>query len=455
MAKPKNPTTELGVSTATYSQGFNWEEYIPALRGRQAIRKYREMRDNDPIIGAVLTAMDMMLRAIDWRIEAVDDTPQADEAKAFVEEVFSDMDHTFEEFISEVLSFLPYGFSVFEVVYKTRQGPEQNAKERRSAFSDGMVGIRKLASRAQWTIEEIQTDAHGEILGFRQDTLYNGAQVQLPMDKALLFRTASINNEPTGRSVLRNAYLPYHYSTAITTYESIAIERELNGLPVARIPSEYLGSNASASQQAFRAKIEKMVRDVKFNEQGYVVLPSDRYQDANGAQVGEYKVAFELMASNGSRDIDTTKVITRHQQDMARTVLADFLMLGQGERGSFALSKDKSDLFLRSLEGYAQNIAATINRQLMPPLWELNGMNMGLMPKVVPGDVAPVDLEELGGYIESLSRSGFTLFDPETEDHLRAAGGLPETPDEDPDLLGQSLPDDPTLPADPEDIEDL
>lgn len=434
MAKPKQPMKELGVATSPYSQGFNWDEYVPQLRGRNGIRKYREMRDNDPIIGAILMAMDMMLRAVEWRIEAREDSSAAEEAKEFVEGVFEDMEHTFPEFIAEVTTMIPFGFFLAEMVFKRRNGMGGSEP---SIFDDGKVGIRKLASRAQWTIEEFTIDNEGRILGIRQDGAYGRKNVFIPADKLLHFRTVSLNDEPTGRSVLRNAYVPYHYANNIAKYEAIAVERELNGLPVLRIPSEYLNSDATDSQIAFRNQIQKLARDVKLNEQGYAVLPSDLIENDDGSKTSLYQVGFELIASQGTRDIDTSKVIMRHQQDMARVAMADFLMLGQGERGSFALSKSKSDLFLRSLEGYAKNIAAVLNQRLMPTLWELNGMPFDTMPRIVPGEVAPVDLQELGEYVKALSGSGIDLLDEDTQNVLREVGGLPEA-DIDDDMMGQA-----------------
>jgi len=55
------------------------------------------------------------------------------------------------------------------------------------------------------------------------------------------------------------------------------------------------------------------------------------------------------------------------------------------------------------------------------------------MPKFVRGRVAPVDLEELGQYIQRLALSGVDLFPDEGLDkHLRDVAGLPEVDPERP-----------------------
>lgn len=75
-----------------------------------------------------------------------------------------------------------------------------------------------------------------------------------------------------------------------------------------------------------------------------------------------------------------------------------------------------------------KSLASVVNRHLIPKLWAMNGFSMEHVPYIVPGRVAPEDIQEVGSYIEALTRSGFLLTDPETEDHLRRVGGLPEAP---------------------------
>lgn len=416
MAKDPTKTVamaELGVSGNYDRNGYlKQDEFIPALRGNKAIKKYREMRDNDPIIGSVLVAMDMLIRAVEWKWEKAEG-PNAEQGLEFAKTVFDDMEGTFEEFLSEVLSFLPFGFSFFEVVYKRRMGRNPRVATNYSKYDDGLIGVRKLAPRAQWTIERFEIAQSGDILGVYQNSTALTNTVFIPMEKGLLFRTTSSNNDPSGRSVLRNAYLPYYYATNLQTIEAIAVEREMNGLPVGRIPSEYLAADADENKRAFRDEFAKILRDIRMNEQSFILLPSDLYSNENGSLSSSPKVSFELAASKGTRDIDIDKVIRRHQQNIARTVLADFIMLGGSDRGSFALSKSKTDLFLRSMEGFVNSIAAVINKSLVPKLWSINGLDYADMPKFVAGRISPVDLEELGRFVARLGGVNEGLFQDE------------------------------------------
>lgn len=425
----ERPLETLGVEGARISNGFVHDEFLTKLVGERGRRVFREMRDNDSVVSAILFAVEMLLRAVDWTVSCDSEAEEAAESVEFLESVMEDMSHTWDEFIGNVISMLTFGWQYTEVVYKRRLGPDQSDPRRRSKFNDGRIGVRKLGDRSQETLNRWEIDPEdGSVLGMWQDPPNGGGGSRfIPIERALLFRPHMHKGSPEGRAVLRGAYRSWFMLKNVQEIEAIAIERELNGLPVVYIPNAIL-NGTDADSLAAVAKYKKLVRDIKFNEQGGVVLPSDPYYDADGKPSSLRQVELVLLNAKGSRAIDTDKVVKRYQGDIARTILADFIMLGQGERGSFALSRSKVDLFARALEGWLSAIAAVINRHLVPKLWRLNGFDQEVMPYIIPGRVAPEDLKELGDYVESLSRAGIALVDPETEDRLRTAGGLPESP---------------------------
>ena len=403
----------LGVAgDNTYNGQIRADEFLPELRGKKAIRKYREMRDNDSTIGAVMYATEQVLRDVDLKVMPANDSAEAKEEAEFVKSVLDDMDHTLDDHIAESLSNLSYGFAWFEVIYKRRIGPTERSDKKRSKYSDGRMGVRKIAIRAPWTISRFDVDQQtGDVKGIYQDgSGYNNSNY-IPTRKSLYYRTTTINGDPAGRSILRNAYTSYEYVNNLQSIEAIAVERELAGIPVARIPAEYLSGDATAAQSGFVNNLQSILRDVKFNEQGYIILPSDTYPDKDGAPTNQKLVDVELMSSSGSRNIDIDPIVRRYQHDIARSVLSEFLMLGGGNTGSYALSKSKTDLFLRALESYIQAIVDVLNKQLVERLWELNGLNYDLMPTIVAGDVAPHDLREIAAFLRNLNGADINVSD--------------------------------------------
>ena len=388
------------------------DEFIPELRGKNAIRKYREMRDNDSTIGAVMYAAEQVLRDVKLKVEPANDTEEAKREADFVESIFDDMDHSLDDHIAESLSSLSYGFAWFEVVYKRRVGPTQRSPKKNSKYTDGRLGVRKIVCRAPWTVSRFDVEpVSGDVLGIYQDVGYGSGKHYIPTTKSLYYRTTVLNGDPSGRSILRNAYSSYVYLNNLQSIEAIAVERELAGIPIARIPSEYLSSDASAAQSGFVGNLQQILRDVKFNEQGYIITPSDTYPDKDGSPTNIRLVDVELMSSSGTRNVDIDPIVRRYQHDIARSVLSEFLMLGGGNNGSYALSKSKTDLFLRALESYIQAIVDVLNKQLVERLWQLNGLNYDLMPCIKAGDVAPHDLREIAAFLRNLNGADINVSD--------------------------------------------
>lgn len=89
--------------------GTIYEEFLHELRGTRGIEVYREMSENDDVVGAILFAIEMLVRQCDWNVEPGGDTAKDKEAAEFVESCMHDMQDTWTDTISEILSFLTYG----------------------------------------------------------------------------------------------------------------------------------------------------------------------------------------------------------------------------------------------------------------------------------------------------------------------------------------------------------
>jgi hypothetical protein len=422
-----NPLAEIGVSGIKQATGYLWEEYLPQLRGRQGIRVYQEMSQNDPTVGAILRAMELIVKALDWNVTPIDDSPAADEGKQFLESVMTDMSHTWQDFLSEALTMLAYGFSYHEIVWKKRNGPDQQDPSQRSNFTDGKIGIRKLAPRSQDSLLRWEMQPDGGIAGFHQLPPMGGGIYYIPIERALLFRTVSRKNSPEGVSMLRNAYRPWYFLKSIEEYEAIGIERELAGVPVISIPATYLSSK-DPKDIAVRQAYEKVARDLKFNEQAGIVIPSDTFTDQDGKPTTVKKVEIKLLTSAGKRTIDTSAVALRHQQSITRTVLADFIMMGEqagNSRGSYSMHQGKVDLFMKAAQAVVDQLADPLNRFLVPRLWAINGLPRETMPQFSPAKVSQIDMLELGTYLTDLATAGVLTPDDDLENFAREAASMP------------------------------
>ena len=405
--------------------GFVHEELLKELQGRKGAITYREMADNDPVVGAVLFAVTMLIRQTNWHVQGAEETPEAEKGKQFVEELLDDMERPFSDIVAELCTMFTFGYAPMEIIYKRRGGRDTDDPAQHSQYDDNRIGVRDISLRAQQTIIRWEFDPEdGRPLGVWQQP-WSGAMVFIPIEKMLLFRTQSVSNNPEGRSILRNAYRPWFFKKRIEEIEGVGIERDLAGLPVATIPSQYMSPEADPLDKAVYSSWQTMVRNVRRDAQEGLIIPSDRDQDGN------LLFDFKLLSTGGSRTFDTSKVVDRYNRSIAMSVLADFILLGQQAVGSFALSSDKTALFATAIGGFMSSVADVLNRHLLPRLWRLNALPPEAMPKLVPGDLEKPNLPELAQYIQTLAGAGATLFpDRDLENHLRDAAGLPLAPEE-------------------------
>lgn len=418
---------ELGRTGLKHFSGNIYEEYLTKLQGQKGVKTFQEMSENGAVIRASLYAIESLLRSVDWGVEPASEDDADIEAAEFLEECMEDMSHTWEDFISEVLSMLIYGWSYFEIVWKRRKGRKKNPS---SFYDDGRIGWRKFAFRAQDTLYRWEIDGYGGIKGMWQypvpGTPLNVARptddiVLIPIEKALLFRTTSVKNNPEGRSLLRGAYRPWYFATKVEEIEAIGMERDLNGIPIAKVPMELLSETRTAEQQSTYNYIKDVVTRTKRDEQSGIIWPLVRDDDGN--EIYE----FELVTSGSSnRTFDTNQTIQRYQQQQAMTMMADFILLGHEAVGSFALSSDKTELFSVALGSILDGMEEVLNRHAVPRLFELNSFDIEELPKLRHGDIETPDLTQVGGYIQALAGAGAQLFpDMILENRLREFADLP------------------------------
>lgn len=423
---------ESGATGLRAFSGYVREEFLPELSGRRGLQITKEMRDNDNTVGGIMFAAEMLVRGVSFHVEAEDGTNHDDQMAAdFVESCVSDMEHSWSDFIAQVVTMLTFGFDVHEIVYKMRKGRVDDPEDRglNSEYDDGMVGWKKFAMRGQDTLQKWDfSPKTGEPLAMWQllpapDPANNAAGLmrRVPLAKCLHFTTIRIKGNPEGRSVLRNAYISYYYKKRIQEIEAVGAERDLTGIPVAYVPAVLFNKDATPDQKTALRAWKDSVRNTARNQQEGFVFPQ-----AFDPKTGEPLYKFELLSTGGKRVFDTGAIIQRYSENIAQCVLADFLTLGAGGgggHGSYAQSKGKTDFFFIACKAWLDVITDVFNRQAIPDLLEMN--NLKGKCHLAHGDIARRDLTELSAYITSLVGAGLLTPDPVLEEHVREEGDLP------------------------------
>jgi len=418
-ARPRSDFFEIGRTGLEMNSGYIQEEFLSDLQGTNAIKMYKEMRDNDPIIGAVLMALQNLVRQARWAVEPFDDSAEAKADAEFLEECMHDMDRPWREFIADAMSMVVFGWSFFEVVYKVREGEAKYSKF--SRYGDGKIGWRKFGIRSQDSLDKWEFSDNGEIIGMYQRAAPDYRERYIPRSKGVLFRTSVWKDNPEGRSILRNAYRAWYFKKRMEEVEGIGVERDLNGIPVIYVPPSILRSDATDEEVATRQACEQMAKNLRNDSQAGLVIPA--LYDDNSNQL--FKV--ELMTTLGRRNFDTNAIINRMNKTVATSMLADFVLIGQESVGSFAMASSKTKMFSTAIGSYMDTITDEINANVIPRLFKLNGKSdSSKLPLLTHGDIETVELSELAQYVNALSSAGLDLTNEDVREHLALQAGIPD-----------------------------
>lgn len=424
-AKPK--IEEIGTSGLRVSGGRVDEEFELAWRQSRKHRTIREMIV-DPMISRSMWTFELLIRNVEWSFEPAGKDNESMRAAEFANSVlFEDQSHSWDESLSNHMSMLPWGWAYHELVWKRRQGQKSRQEPGlNSQYTDGRWGLRKTAFRGQNTLWEWQLDTQNSIQAMVQMDSYATparGSVVLPIEHCLLFRLSSYRDSPEGKSLLRAAYIPWYRKKNIATLQGIGIERDLAGLPFMRVPGELMTST-DPEVVAARQHYENVGRNIRRDEQAYIMLPSNR--DVHG----EYIYDFSLLSSEGNTaKIDTQPIIDNYNKEMLIALMTDVVLIGHEQVGSLALHSSATQLLSYGLGGMMDSICEVYNRHFMPRLWANNGLPMETMPTLIHGDVETVDLDELGNFVVRMAQGGFDITDLENEIRRRAGFPLKEMDD--------------------------
>lgn len=373
---------------------MNRPDFLRELTHGEAFKRYNEMRLNSAIVGALLAAIEQSVRTTrwSWTSESGEDDPRLQ----LLDDAIAAMSHSWNDHLSEALTMLPFGYAPFEIVYQREEGGSR-------------ILWRKFAIRGQDTVERWEFDDEGGLAGLHQRAAPYYRDVFIPIEKLLLYRTRVERNNPEGRSILRNAWVSYYYLKNIMQIEAIGVERDLAGMPVIILPE---GADASDTTTSDAGVAKKMVRNIRRDEQEGITLP--------------FGWELKLLATGGTRQLNTDSIITRYEQRILMTSLAQFIMLGS-DVGTYALSRDQTDFFNMACNWVADSIAQVMTKFAAPRLLALNGMDTdGISYTHTPvGDV------DLTGTADFLMKVGSMLtWTPQDETWLRGLAKLPELDEE-------------------------
>lgn len=424
--------SESGYLGLNVFNGVSNDELKRELNFPNSVDTYKQMSYH-ATVNAALTLYENLIGKVDWSFKPVKDANEKElREAAIINEMMQDLtDQTWSDFISEALSANMYGFSVHEKVYRRR------LKVNGSKYDDGLIGWKKLPIRNQETIEKfIFSEDGNEVKGVKQNLsavsdVYNryssrtNNEVILPRSKIMLFRAGKHKGDPFGKSMLRDAYLAWRFLSVIEEIEANGVAKDLAGLPVLKLPPQYLSSDASDDQKAIRAYYENVMRNLQLNQQSALILPQAHDPDSK-----QPLFQLELLSLNGSKAMDTSKIKEYYKNLILTSLFADILVLGQSGGGSNALGQVKNSLSAAAAETMLRKIRDTINDDLIKQTYELNGWDTSRMGHMDFDNLESEDLESFSKAVQRFASTSVIEVDRAVLNRVRESIGVDALPED-------------------------
>jgi SPP1 gp7 family putative phage head morphogenesis protein len=389
-----------GYTGTTIYAGYVQEEALTELQGLDAVETWDEMRRGDGQIKMILSAIKNPIRSAKFAYAAKEDNEKSDKIADFLNYVlFSNEFFSFQEFLTEALTYLDFGFSVHEYFFKAHKD-----KEFGSYHTIGGLGFRKQATITRWLLNPatglyaVEQTAYG-------DTVTNGSNtVQIPKDRVIILSNDKEGDNFEGISILRACYGPWFRKNLDLKLKSIGNEKAAIGIPCGKYPK----GQESTDQ---RSKFEAMLSNFAIHESSYLMFP-------DGYDITVTKIDFDaekLMSS-----------IQYEDSQMAKSMLLQFLELGQnGSGGAYALGADQSDIALSSFQYIGEYVGSKLN-EIAKKLVEINFGSLEDMPYLTVAGINNKAGTELANVLKTMIDARVIRPDDTLESYIRDNYNMPQ-----------------------------
>jgi len=391
------PTSAQGKSGTDIQSGQFVDEYLSTLKGRDAIIEFDKMRRQDDGVIRVIRMITNPIKSANWYIESgkTGDKKMDEIADAVTFDVFDDMSKPWSQNLNDIITFLPFGFSLFEPTKKVsttkKYGTRWNIKD---------LGFRAQKTITEWDIKD------GKIIKVHQE--YTGddpVDVWLDGKRIIVFTNDREGDEFDGISILRAIYGNYLRKQTYLTILYNGMRKNADGIPVVTVPAGRESSKELDTAELF-------LQSYTDGERPYLIVPEGFEFDIKDAKFDAKKVQ---------------DIIDGENVGMIKSILAQFLELGQsGAGGSYSLGTDQSDIFLDTLVQYGNYICDMFNKHIIKPLVIENYGEQEYYPELKVSGIKDKASKEFAEILKFLSDAGLLSQDATLIQWAREFYNLPE-----------------------------
>jgi len=423
---PKDLTSSIGVGGAVVTGGYlQSAESDSRLTGERKYRTYSEIMTNTSIVAAGTRYFLNLVSKSRWKVEPADDSEKAEKLAAFVEEAMHDMHTPWHRAVRRAAMYRFYGFSVQEWTAKRRD--------------DGKIGFADVDTRPQATITRWITDPTGTVEGCIQKNPTNDQEILLPREKLIYIVDDTLSDTPEGLGVFRHLAEPAGRMKEYLRLEGFGFESDLHGTPVARAPFSALAAmkERGVITETQRLALIQPLRDfvtshLKSPSLG-LMLDSEMYRSIDDSQTVSASPQWDmdvLRVGLGGSLQHVGHAIDRVNHDMARILGVEHLLMGGNDRGSYAMSKDKTANFYLVVDAAIQEITQAYETDWLKVMWKLNGFPDKLRPSFKPETLKFSDVDQIAQALRDMAIAGavITPGDPAVDD-VREILGISRVPE--------------------------
>lgn len=394
---PRLSLKETGFSAIkATTTGKILEEANSQFRFPNILKVVSEMKYSPPVQIGLQAINTLMNRSDVTIIPLVDETAEEKQRRDFLFSVLHDMENTWQSTLQSISTYKEYGFQISEMVFRRR------LKRNGSAYDDGLIGLKGLKNRPQNSIKKWNFSEDGrQLLGVSQ-SLENmpdgGARFQslqdedgyikIPREKFALFRCDPVDDNPEGQSCLRACYLAYKQLSLLSDNLMVGVAKDIAGIPYVKLDPRYMAPDAKAEDKAVYEAVKAIVDNVIAGKQAGIVFPS--LIDENGND----KFSFSLLEQKSGKAYDIPAIIAMLQANILAVLAASSVGMGSSDAGSLSLQDSATNMLALTVSYRLSEISNTLNKEVVPMIWKLNGWSTERMPKIAFKDISSVSIEE-------------------------------------------------------------
>lgn len=380
-----------------------------------AFKTYRSMLD-DEMIGAGISLIQNLTNKTPYSIEAnKDSSPEEIKLVNKLNESMKNLSGmTKVEFINYVLSMLPYGHSIFEMVFTRKEGTLVF-----DTFSPiHPINVKRYVYKHNTLLKLELTPADNDGLIFNSEVMSE----DLKGEKILMFKLNSDLDNPLGRSLLSRTYIPWKKKEIVGEYELISVAKNLSGVMKIKAPAEYINDYQNKPNSDNAMYLTDLIDQAELMHGGkssVVVVASDT------TDTGVALFDITTLGNNDGNDVDTNAIMNRLDTSILTTLYTDILTLGQGTSGSFALSDSKTSLLALFIDSLFNVISTTFSKAIKQA-YDLNGVKPKTSYATLKfAEVESLDFEAFTRGWQRLVESGIVIADEKLEDYVRDVAKAP------------------------------